>query len=88
MTDIFSEHKYVSDQLSNAQSTMFLRRLFMFLHFDANAFERTQKALSCMTPIFQSGFLTQKFDFTRSNEASYEKFSNGFGTPKGHTFIL
>ncbi len=49
---------------------MFLRRLAMFLHFDAYAFESVQKAVSCMIPIHQSGFLTQNVDFIRSDGTS------------------
>ena len=77
-------------QLSNALpvSTMFLRRRVMFLHFDTYVFESAQKALSCMIPIYQLGFLTENVDFIRSDEASYEDVRHGFGTPKGHTFSL
>ena len=88
MTNIFSELKNMNHQFSNALSTMLLRRLAMFLHFDTYAFESAQKVMSCMIPIYQSGFLTQNVDFIRSDEASYEDVRHGFGTPKGHTFSL
>ena len=88
MTNIFSELKNMNHQFSNALSTMLLRRLDMFLHFDTYAFESAQKVMSCMIPRYQSGFLTQNVDFIRSDEASYEDVRHGFGTPKGHNFSL
>ena len=88
MTNIFSELKNMNHQFSNALSTMFLRRLAMFLQCDMYAFESAQKVMSCMIPIYQSGFLTQNVDLIRSDEASYEDVRQGFGIPKGHTFIL
>ena len=47
MINIFSELKKVNYQLSNALSTMFLRRLDIFLRFDTYVFENPQKAASC-----------------------------------------
>ena len=88
MTNIFSELKNMNHQLSNALSSMILRRLVIFLHFDTHAFESAQKAVSCIIPICQSGFLTQNVDFVRNDESSYEYAQHGFGTPKGHTFNL
>ena len=88
MTNIFSELKNMNHQLSNALSTIFLRSLDNFLHFDTHDFEGAQKALSCMIPIYQPGFLTQNVDFIRSDKASYDDIRHGFGTPKGHTFSL
>ena len=75
-------------QLSNALSTMFLRHLVMFLHFDAYAFESAQKAMLCMITICQSGIFSQNVDFITSDEASYQNVRHGFGTPKGHVFSL
>ena len=54
MTNIFSELKNMNHQFSNALSTMFLRCLVMFLHFDTYAFESAQKAMLCMITICQS----------------------------------
>ena len=51
-------------------------------------FESTQKAMSCMIPIYQSGVFSQNVDFIRSDEASNKNVRHGFGTPKGHTFSL
>ena len=80
----------MNHQLSNALpvSTMFLRRLVMFLHFDTYVFESAQKAMSCMIPICQSGVFSQNVDFIRSDDASYENVRHGFRTPKGHAFSL
>ena len=86
MANIFSEFKNMNHQLSNAPSTMFLRRLVMFLHFDAYAFESAQKAMSCMIIIYQSGVFTQNVDFIRSDETSYQNIGHVFGTSKGHSF--
>ena len=44
MTNIFSELKNMNHQLSNAPSTMFLRHLVMFLHFETYALANPQKA--------------------------------------------
>ena len=63
MTNIFSELKNMNHQFSNALSTILIRRLAMFLHFDTYAFESAQKVMSCMIPIYQSGFLAQNVDF-------------------------
>ena len=43
MTNIFLGFKNMDHQLSNALSTMFLRRLVMFLHFETYAFVNSQK---------------------------------------------
>ena len=75
-------------QLSNALSTMLLRGLDIFLHFDTYAFESAQKAMLCMIVICQSGVFSQNVDFIRSDEASYWNVRHGFATPKGHTFSL
>ena len=88
MTNIFSKFKNMNDQLSNAPSTMFLRCLVMFLHFDTYAFENAQKVMSCMIPVSQSGVFSQNVDFISSDKASYQNVRHGFGTPKGHTFDL
>ena len=79
MTNVFSKFKNMNDQLSNAPSTMFLRCLVMFLHFDTYVFE---------IPVSQSGVFSQNVDFIRSDKASYQNVRHGFGTPKGHTFDL
>ena len=47
MINIFLELKNMNHHLSNALSTMFLRRLDIFLHFEAYVFEDAQKAASC-----------------------------------------
>ena len=47
MINIFSELKKVKYQLSNALSTMFLRRLDIFLHFETYVFQNPQKRGSC-----------------------------------------
>ena len=76
----------MNHQLSNALSTMLLKRLVMLLHFDTYAFESAQKAMSCMIPLYQSDVFSINVDFIRSDEASYQNVRHGFGTPKGHTF--
>ena len=88
MTNIFSKFKNMNHQLSNALSTMFLRCLVMFLHFDTYAFESAQKSMLCMIAICQFGVFSQSVDFIRSDEASYQNVRHGFGTPKGHTFSV
>ena len=75
-------------QLSNALSTVFLLSLVIFLNFDTYALKSVQKAMACMLPIYQPGFLTQKVDFIESDGTSYDDVRHGFGTPKGHTFSL
>ena len=90
MTNIFSELNNVSYQLTNAQSTMLLRCVVMFLHFDANSFERAQKAVSCMTPIFQSGFLTQiiiRF-YQKQWGILWEIFTRFWNTKKSYVYSL
>ena len=57
MINIFSELKKVNYQLSNALSTMFLRRLDIFLRFDTYVFENPQKEASTDFPIHQLHFL-------------------------------
>jgi len=57
MINIFSELKKVNYQLSNALSTMFLRRLDIFLHFETYVFQNPQKAWSTDFHIYQLGFL-------------------------------
>ena len=69
MTNIFSELKNMDHQLASALSTMLKLRLVVFLHFDKHAVENAQKAMLCMIPICQFGFLTPNVDFIRSNEA-------------------
>eukprot|EP00493_Phyllostaurus_siculus_P024131 UN24468 len=44
-------------QLSNALSTIFLRRLDIFLHFETYAFEDPQNPALCDFPIYQLDFL-------------------------------
>ena len=44
-------------QFSKALSTMFLRRLVMFLHFETYVFENPQKPDPCRFPIYQLDFL-------------------------------
>ena len=46
MTNIFLELKNMNHQLSNALSTMLLRRLDMLLHFETYVFKNTQKPAS------------------------------------------
>ena len=57
MINIFSELKKVNYQLSNALSTMFLRRLDIFLHFETYVFQNPQKATSTDFHIYQLDFL-------------------------------
>ena len=57
MTNIFSKFKNMNHQLSNALSTMFLRRLVIFIHFEAYGFENPQNPGSCYFPIYQLSFL-------------------------------
>ncbi len=56
MTNIFSELKNMNHQLSNALSTMFLRRLDIFLHSDTHVLQNPQKGVGCEFPIYQLGF--------------------------------
>ena len=44
-------------QLSNALSTMFLRHLVMFAHFETYALKNRQKAGSCHYWVYQLDFL-------------------------------
>ena len=57
MTNIFLESKNMDHQLSNALSTMFLRRLDIFLRFETYVFENSQKEASTDFPIYQLDFL-------------------------------
>ena len=45
MTNIFLGSESMEHQLSNALSTMFLRHLVTFLHFEIYAFSNPQKAV-------------------------------------------
>ena len=56
----FSELKNMDPQLASALSTKLKLRLVVFLHFDKHAVENAQKAMLCMIPICQFGFLTPK----------------------------
>ena len=74
MNNIFSELKNMSQQLSNALSTVFQLLLIEFLHFDTYALESVEKPVFCRIPINLSGFLTPNVDFIRrieTVEASY-----------------
>ena len=53
----FSKFKNMNDQLPNALSTMFLRRLVIFLHFETYALENLQKLLTIPDPGGQLSFL-------------------------------
>ena len=91
MTNIFSELKNMDHQFASALSTMLKLRLVVFLHVDKHAVENAQKAMLCMIPICQFGFLTPNVDFIRNNkavQASYWNVSDDFGTPKGHALSL
>ena len=57
MINIFSELKKVNYQLSNALSTMLLRRLDIFLHFETYVFQNPQKGGSTDFHICQLDFL-------------------------------
>ena len=72
MTDIFVELKHMNHQLSNALLTMFLGRLVMHLHLEIYAFESVSKAVSCVIPIHQTGFLTRSGGFIRGDGTSCE----------------
>ena len=48
---------YKENQISNAISTMFLRRLNIFLHFETYVFQNSQKRGSTVFHIYQLGFL-------------------------------
>ena len=69
MTNIFSELKNMDHQLAKAFSTMLKLRLVVFLHFDKHAVESAQKAMLCMIPICQFGFLTTNVGLIRSIRA-------------------
>ena len=57
MTDIFLGIENMNHQLSNALSTMFLRRLVMFLHFDIYAVANPQKKRFSPKSVPQLDFL-------------------------------
>ena len=63
MTDIFSELKNMNHQLSNALSTMLIRRLHIFLHFETYVFENPQKAVSSDFRIYQCDFVPHIYIF-------------------------
>ena len=67
--EVFSELKNLDHQLASALSTMLKLRLVVFLHFDKHAVENAQKAMLCMIPICQFGFLTPNVDFIRNKKA-------------------
>ena len=68
MNNIFSELKNMDHQFASALSTMLKLGLVVFLHVDKHAVERAQKAMLCMIPICQFGFLTPNVDFIRNNK--------------------
>ena len=57
MTNIVLNFKNMNHQLSNALSTMFLRRLDIFLRFETYMFQNPQKAVSTDFHIYQLDFL-------------------------------
>ena len=57
MTNIFSELKNMNHQLSNAPSTVLLRRLDIFLHFETYVFQNPPKPVSGQDTIYQLDFL-------------------------------
>ena len=57
MTNIFSELKNMNHQFSNALSTMLLRRLDIFLHFETYVFENPQKYTGPDFQVYQLDFL-------------------------------
>ena len=67
MTNIFSELKNMNHQLSNALSTIVLRRLDIFLHFETYAFENSQKAVVSGISGCQLSFLPHIYLRFRSN---------------------
>ena len=72
MTYMFVELKNMNHQLSNALSTMFLGRFFMLLHLETYAFEIVSKAVPCMIPKHQTGFLTRNGSFIGGDGTSFE----------------
>ena len=56
MINIFSELKKVNYQLSNALSTMFLRRLDIFLHFETYVFQNPQNPVLSIFRVYQLDF--------------------------------
>ena len=62
MANIFSEFKNMNHLLSNALSTMLLRRLDIFLHFGTYVFQNPQKAVGCDFPIYQLDFLPHIYE--------------------------
>ena len=56
MTDIFSELKNMNHQLSNALSTMFLRRLDIFVHSDTHVLQNPQNPPSSIFRVYQRDF--------------------------------
>ena len=57
MTNIFSELKNMNRELSNALSTMLLRRLDIFLHFETYVLENSKKPPLCRKSGPQLDFL-------------------------------
>ena len=78
MTNIFLESKNMDHQLFNALSTMFLRRLDIFLHFETYVLQNSQNPYFCHFPIYQLDFLPQIyntwFDFKCNHVHSISRF--------------
>ena len=62
MTNIFLGSESMDHQLSNALSTMFLRHLVMFLHFETYALANPQKAGLCPKSGPQLDFLSHIYE--------------------------
>ena len=62
MTNICLRSENIDHQLSNALSTMFLRRLDIFLHFETYVFQNPQNPYFCHFPIYQLDFLPHIYE--------------------------
>ena len=82
MTDIFLVFKNMDHQLSNALSTVFLRRLVILLNFETDVFENPQKTLARIFPLSQLSFLPQIFSTKKFDDDGklliFDKTSKSF----------
>ena len=63
MINIFSELKNMNHHLSNALSTILLRRLDIFLPFETYVLENPQNPWSSIFPVYQLDFLPHIYSY-------------------------
>ena len=77
----FLGFKNMDHTLSNALSTMSLRRLVMFLHFETYVLENPQNQALCDLPIYQLDFLPHIYMTLVTKGGGLKPNQNGYFFP-------